>query len=364
MKAIVEYIIRYEPKRVHVVLDIGRDLKKKRRFDKYKSTRGGVKSTAVYAHLMDKAQHTRLELARRIITRIFATLPIHFYTIPYIEGDTICGGIAMEEKEKGENVVILTGDKDHLQMVDDNIKVVMMRQGKIRPVDVIYSIDNIHKIWGACALDVPRSSFMHPSAIPFFRGLIGDDSDAISGVKGVGPKAVSYLINVACFNRVERFASFDECESFFKNVKSKLEAEILVLKENKKKDELKAYKKILKTVDKVLEKENLDLWKISWDISDIRHSYNTCPTHGVESLLSIIRGDVSFKVKDFLEEIVRYEFDSVDDYKSWLPLFECVEDQNWNNLIHRSKTSWFKLAHLISIISDKLLPKYERMLLD
>lgn len=108
------------------------------------------------------------------------------FNIPFIEmrgveGDDIIGTICEMYKNKEKN--ILTGDKDFLQLVDENTTVYLMRKG-ITDMES-YSIHNFL-----------QKTELLPNQIPDFKALAGDSSDNIRGVKGIGEKAaLNLLIN-------------------------------------------------------------------------------------------------------------------------------------------------------------------------
>ncbi len=81
----------------------------------------------------------------------------------------------------GLEVVIVTGDKDALQLIDNNIKVFMPQRGK-QPAQMFDR-----------KLFLKKYSF-EPRQLIDFKALAGDASDGIPGVKGIGPKTATKLI--------------------------------------------------------------------------------------------------------------------------------------------------------------------------
>ena len=282
LKLVINYILRYEPDTVHFVFDIGRDLKKKKKYEKYKANRGAKATANIYAHLFEnnlsKEQHNRLETSKNIIINILSKTPIKIYAIPYIEGDTICGGLALEESKKGNKVTILTGDKDYLQLICDNIEVMFLPHGKIRPVEEIYTINRLQHIWGILDLNVKKDTELQPYMMPYFRSIIGDTSDNIGGVESYGKSFVNKMVAILEDNNTN-FNDFDDCINFYKNV-------VNSVKETKCKKSDKIYKDGEK-INALLSNELLSQWKTSWEISDIRNSYNTLPSYALETLLKI-----------------------------------------------------------------------------
>ncbi|MCL4554789.1 MAG: DNA polymerase I [Actinobacteria bacterium] len=97
------------------------------------------------------------------------------------EGDDVLGTIARLAEELGAQALLVTGDRDALQLVSDHVKVVTTRKG-IADI-VIYDSSAVLERYGVT-----------PEQIPDYLGLKGDTSDNIPGVKGVGEKTAAKLI--------------------------------------------------------------------------------------------------------------------------------------------------------------------------
>lgn len=120
---------------------------------------------------------SQFEKARDFLTA--AGIPI--YSKPGFEADDVIGTIATKA---GENVVIVTGDRDQLQLVDDakNIKLYM-------PVGGLANA----KLFGE-AETVERMG-VPPTQIDDYKALVGDSSDNYNGVPGIGPKTAINLLS-------------------------------------------------------------------------------------------------------------------------------------------------------------------------
>ncbi|SFA75097.1 5'-3' exonuclease [Lentibacillus halodurans] len=92
-----------------------------------------------------------------------------------------CIGTLARQYAKHHDVLILTGDQDILQLVDDGIRVAIMRKG-IGNYD-IFKQDTFVGQKG-----------IHPRQIVDLKGLMGDTSDNYPGVKGIGQKTALKLI--------------------------------------------------------------------------------------------------------------------------------------------------------------------------
>jgi len=107
--------------------------------------------------------------------------------IPYLsqagfEADDIIGTLVKHGLEQDLDVFIVSGDKDFMQLINANV--FLFAPGTRSKPDKIYDIKGVEDRWG-----VP------PEKIVDLFGLMGDSSDNIPGVAGVGPKSAMKLIH-------------------------------------------------------------------------------------------------------------------------------------------------------------------------
>jgi len=101
------------------------------------------------------------------------------------EADDILGTIAKKAKKRKLEVVIITGDKDLMQLVDNKVNLFLMKRG----------------ISGSQIVDsqgVEKHLGIKPSQVVDFKALVGDPSDNYSGVYGIGPKTAVNLLTEYC----------------------------------------------------------------------------------------------------------------------------------------------------------------------
>ncbi len=127
------------------------------------------------------------------IKEVVKALNIPIYEKQGFEADDIIGTLALQAsqksvksvKSKAESqkleTIIVTGDLDALQLVDENTKVYTLRKG-IKDT-VVYDEKAVEERYG-----------LKPEQIIDFKGLRGDPSDNIPGVKGIGEKGASKLL--------------------------------------------------------------------------------------------------------------------------------------------------------------------------
>ncbi len=166
-----------------------------------------------------KAQRKKMpnELAQQmpILKDILDAYKIHRTELDGFEADDLIGTIAKLCAEKGLEVIIVTGDRDALQLVSENIKVMITKKG-ISNLEV-YDRAMVKEKYGVT-----------PERIIDFKGLVGDKSDNIPGVPGIGEKTASKLLNE--FSTVEELImNVDNISSKSHREKIRDNAEIALL---------------------------------------------------------------------------------------------------------------------------------------
>ncbi|HEY9288102.1 MAG TPA: DNA polymerase I [Candidatus Dormibacteraeota bacterium] len=114
----------------------------------------------------------------RDIVRAFG-IPI--YEVQGVEADDVIGTLARQARERGLHSTIVTGDLDALQLVDDVTFVLTSKRGVSETV--LYTPDKVRERYG-----------LEPLQTVDLKGLIGDVSDNIPGIRGIGEKTAIKLI--------------------------------------------------------------------------------------------------------------------------------------------------------------------------
>jgi DNA polymerase-1 len=97
------------------------------------------------------------------------------------EADDILGTLAAQAEREGVPTVIVTGDLDTLQLVDDYITV--LTNGRLFNDTKLYDVRGVMERFG-----------LSPVQVPDLKGLIGDSSDNIPGIRGIGEKTAAKLL--------------------------------------------------------------------------------------------------------------------------------------------------------------------------
>jgi DNA polymerase I len=113
---------------------------------------------------------------------ILKAFNIGIFEIDGYEADDVIGTISKKFESKDLEVIIYTGDKDALQLVSEHTKIMITKKG-ITEVD-IYDITSLKEKYG-----------LQPEGITDLKGLMGDSSDNIPGVPGVGEKTALKLLS-------------------------------------------------------------------------------------------------------------------------------------------------------------------------
>lgn len=124
------------------------------------------------------------EMAEQIpvLKEVLAAMNIKQSEIDGFEADDIIGTVAAKCDEGGIPALIVTGDKDALQLISDNVHTLMTKKG-ISEIEE-YDIAKLKETYG-----------LSPAQITDLKGLMGDASDNIPGVPGVGEKTALELIH-------------------------------------------------------------------------------------------------------------------------------------------------------------------------
>lgn len=115
---------------------------------------------------------------RPYVQRMVDALHIKTFEIPGIEADDVIGTLSKKFGNKNLQLIIVTGDKDLMQLVlGDDIQIYDSMK------DVLYGPNSVYKKMG-----------VSPEHIVDLLALMGDSSDNIPGVRGIGPKTALKLL--------------------------------------------------------------------------------------------------------------------------------------------------------------------------
>lgn len=157
----------YKPDYVLVAFDRASKTFRHKEFEDYKGTRDKMPSELSYQF--------------GILKDILDSLNVKYTDLDGFEADDIVGTYAKMAQKEGYESVLITGDRDYLQLVDEKIVVNLTKKGVSETKE--YTVDTIKEEFG-----------LSPKQLIEVKGLEGDKSDNIPGVDGIGPKkAIGFI---------------------------------------------------------------------------------------------------------------------------------------------------------------------------
>ena len=157
------------PDKIIVAFDISSSEKRTKIFSEYKAGRHKTPED--------------LTMQFPIIKELLRMMNIPIVQKDGIEADDILGAIAKKEGKKGNKIIILTGDRDYFQLVDINVNIRYPKTIMGKTEYIIYDNYKINEEYG-----------LTPEKLIEVKALMGDASDNIPGVKGIGEKTALKLI--------------------------------------------------------------------------------------------------------------------------------------------------------------------------
>ena len=180
MNQLVKIIEDTKPDYLVVASDSKEKTFRHKRYDKYKSSRSEMPEDMI-------------PQIKRIIDLIKA-LDIPLYILPGYEADDLVGTAVKKAEALGMHSYTVTPDKDYVQLVTDNVTLV--KPGRSGDDVVIMDRDKVIEHYG-----------FEPKYMIDYLALVGDSSDDIPGVAGIGPKSATPLIQ-----------QFGDVENIYKNI--------------------------------------------------------------------------------------------------------------------------------------------------
>ena len=117
-----------------------------------------------------------------LVRQCLEQMGIRILTCPTFEADDILGTFARRCEEAGIPALLVTGDRDSMQLVTETTNVLYTKRGVSEVVR--YTPERVREDFG-----------VSPSQIPDLKGLMGDSSDNIPGIPGIGEKTAVKLLS-------------------------------------------------------------------------------------------------------------------------------------------------------------------------
>ena len=167
-RMLIKVIKEQKPTNIAVTFDTKATTFRKEKFPDYKAHRQEV----------DPELHEQIPIVKEILS----SMNVPVFEFDGFEADDLIGTLSKHSSDKGYNNLILTGDADQLQLVDEHTNVLM------------YTGFGESKVYNATEVK-KRYDGLGPEYIAEIKALEGDPSDNIPGVPGIGKKSSRIILN-------------------------------------------------------------------------------------------------------------------------------------------------------------------------
>lgn len=315
--------------RLLVVFDTGKKTFRHKELDTYKANRKPIEPD--------------LAIQMPIAHDLLKAMGVYTYELEGFEGDDIAGTAAKLAQKEGYDVSIYTSDKDFLQLIDKHIKINLIKKGlsdiKVMDEETLY-----------------QDLGLKPYQIPDYKGLMGDSSDNLKGIPGVGQKTAVKLLN-----------ELDNLENIIAEARNRTGKIYQSIIDNQESGKLCKH---LATIE-------VDL-PLPFDIDDttyIGYNFNElaefCKKYDLKTLMNKIsqkyaintkqeKKEFKFEVVDHLEKFdddtigLSLNFDEKDYYDGFVDgIAIALKDKTYYETIENAK----KDTYLLNVLKDKSIKK-------
>ena len=158
-----------QPEAVCVAFDLHGPTFRHLQYDGYKATRHGMPE--------------ELAMQMPVMKEVLKAMNIPIYACQGWEADDVIGTVGRICSNNGWECVIVTGDRDSLQLIDENVHVKLVITKAGQTTSTLYTEEKFREEYG-----------FEPKKMVDLKALMGDSSDNIPGVAGVGPKTATDLL--------------------------------------------------------------------------------------------------------------------------------------------------------------------------
>ena len=162
-------IAELAPDAVSVTFDLKEKTFRHKAFETYKAQRKGMPED--------------LAVQMPVLRQVLEAMNIHCYTCPGYEADDILGTAGRICEEQGWECIVVTGDRDSLQLVTDKVTVCLIKTRGGQTETLLYTPESFFAEYG-----------FPPERMIDLKALMGDSSDNIPGVPGIGEKTANDLM--------------------------------------------------------------------------------------------------------------------------------------------------------------------------
>ena len=190
-----------QPEAICVAFDLHGPTFRHLRYDGYKATRHGMPE--------------ELAMQMPVMKDVLRAMNIPIYECQGWEADDVIGTVGRICSNNDWECVIVTGDRDSLQLIDRNVHVKLVISKSGQTIATLYTEEKFREEYG-----------FEPKKLIDLKALMGDSSDNIPGVSGVGPKTATDLLT--------KFGSLDGVYAHIedKSIRPKLREKLLNDRDN------------------------------------------------------------------------------------------------------------------------------------
>ncbi|MDO5707430.1 MAG: DNA polymerase I [Andreesenia angusta] len=273
LKIYYRLIKDYSPEYISIVFDKKGQTFRHEQFEEYKAGR---------AKMPDDLGPQFL-----ILKEILKAMNIKTLEMDRYEADDLAGTLSKIAEEEGIKTILVSGDRDYLQLVSENTEVIINKKG-ISDIET-YDLEKIDEEFG-----------LTPEQLIDLKGLMGDNSDNIPGVPGIGIKTGLKLLK-----------KYGSLESVYENIDD--------MKESKMKQNLIEYRQqaiMSKTIARIVLNVPLDI-----DIEELK-----IKNPNEEELLEKFK---EYELKSLYEDISGEDMDedeAIEDMNIDIEIIKSIED--------------------------------------
>ena len=177
-----------KPDYLTVAFDVHHPTFRHEMFKEYKGTRKG----------MPQELHEQVPVLKELLT----AMGIQVMELPGYEADDLLGTVASKSEAKGMDVLVVSGDRDLLQIVTDHIRVCIPKTKRGTTEYEMYYTKDVQEKYG-----------LLPKQIIELKALMGDSSDNIPGVPGIGEKTATAIL--------QQFENVENAHAHLEEIKPK-----------------------------------------------------------------------------------------------------------------------------------------------
>jgi|TARA_R110000824_G_scaffold30595_1_gene100479 DNA polymerase-1 len=203
IKILQRHVRETSPDQIVIVWDGPNGSRKRKSVDKnYKAGRKPIRLNRAFHNLTDDEELRNKMWQQTRLIEYFNNMPIIQFMLPEVEADDVIAFITQMPEYKGWQKIVVSNDKDFMQLCDDETILWRPTQNEILNKNSIIEKTGVHPVNMALA-----------------RAIVGDTSDNLPGVKGAGFATVSKRLN---FLSDSKIYTVDDVIEFCEKTSAKL----------------------------------------------------------------------------------------------------------------------------------------------